>query len=121
MHSILFSCRSWLARRLLAASQRIAPVSPVEPPAAEVAPEPAPVHPDVEALEDVRRHQQRLAESAQAIASGNLARDVQVGADDDDGLALAFRDMLAGLRKLVGQVKDAAIDVDRGAHEAGSE
>ena len=47
---------------------------------------------------------------AETIANGNLARDVQV-ASADDTLGIAFRDMLAGLRRLVGKVKDAAADV----------
>jgi len=71
-----------------------------------------------QALHDLLQHQQRLAETAQAIARGNLARDVDVRSLDDQ-LAIAFKDMLAGLRRLVGQVKDAAIDVDAGAQAAG--
>jgi methyl-accepting chemotaxis protein len=69
-------------------------------------------------LEDALRHQAQLADSAQAIANGNLARDVQVSSEDDT-LGLAFREMLAGLRRLVGQVKDGAADVDTGAQAAG--
>ncbi len=65
------------------------------------------------------RHQAQLAETAETIANGNLARDVQV-ASADDTLGIAFRDMLAGLRRLVGKVKDAAADVDSGAEAAGS-
>jgi methyl-accepting chemotaxis protein len=59
-----------------------------------------------------------LAETAQAIASGDLAREVTLGSADDT-LGVAFREMLAGLRRLVGQVKDAAADVDTGAQAAG--
>jgi methyl-accepting chemotaxis protein len=70
------------------------------------------------ALRLLRDHQARLAATAQAIAGGDLARDVVVEADDDT-LGSAFRDMLAGLRRLVGQVKDAAGDVDAGARSAG--
>ena len=70
------------------------------------------------ALEELTDHQARLAETAQAIASGNLAREVTVRSADDT-LGLAFREMLAGLRRLVGQVKDGAADVDTGAQAAG--
>jgi methyl-accepting chemotaxis protein len=69
-------------------------------------------------LEEVLNHQAQLADTAQAIASGNLARDVVIGSDEDT-LGLAFREMLAGLRRLVGQVKDGAADVDMGALAAG--
>jgi methyl-accepting chemotaxis protein len=69
-------------------------------------------------LEAALGHQARLAETAQAIAGGNLARDVEV-ASEDDTLGVAFREMLAGLRRLVGQVKDGAADVDTGARAAG--
>ena len=62
-------------------------------------------------------HQAQLAETAQAIASGNLAREVVVSSEDDT-LGVAFREMLAGLRRLVGQVKDGAADVDTGAQAA---
>lgn len=73
---------------------------------------------EVEAqLAHVLAHQRRLAESAQAIAGGNLSRDVELGGSADV-LARAFQDMLAGLRKLVGQVKDAAVDVEHGARAA---
>ena len=71
-----------------------------------------------QALEELLRHQAQLADTAQSIAGGNLARDVVVSSNDDT-LGLAFRDMLAGLRRLVGQVKDAAADVDTGARAAG--
>lgn len=76
-------------------------------------------HPAARALADAERHQAQLAVTAQAIASGNLSRDVQV-ASEDDTLGVAFREMLAGLRRLVGKVKDAAADVDTGAHAAGT-
>ena len=36
------------------------------------------------ALEDALSHQAQLARTAQAIASGNLARDVEVSSDDDE-------------------------------------
>ena len=72
-----------------------------------------------ESLSHVLEHQARLAEAARAIASGDLARDVVVESEDDL-LGGAFRDMLAGLRRLVGQVKDAAADVDSGAQSAGT-
>jgi methyl-accepting chemotaxis protein len=113
-----FSIRLAIANWLLAASRAISPVC--SPPIAQVAdlPEPAPEHPAVAALAAAVQHQQRLAESAQAIAGGNLAREVY-GVSEDDGLAAAFREMLSGLRRLVGQVKDAAVDVDRGAQAAG--
>jgi methyl-accepting chemotaxis protein len=84
---------------------------------APIAADPEP-SPDRAALEDVLRHQAQLAETAQAIAGGNLARDVKVNSEDDT-LAVAFREMLAGLRRLVGQVKDGAADVDTGARAAG--
>jgi methyl-accepting chemotaxis protein len=71
------------------------------------------------ALSQVLDRQAQLTEAAQAIASGDLSRDVVV-ASEDDTLGGAFRDMLAGLRRLVGQVKDAAADVDSGAQSAGS-
>jgi methyl-accepting chemotaxis protein len=71
------------------------------------------------ALAEALQHQARLAETAQVIAGGNLARDVEV-ASPDDTLGLAFRDMLVGLRGLVGQVKDAAADVDAGTQAADS-
>jgi methyl-accepting chemotaxis protein len=73
---------------------------------------------DAMLLQQLREHQARLAATAQAIAGGDLARDV-VPESDEDTLGLAFRDMLAGLRRLVGQVKDAAGDVDTGARSAG--
>jgi methyl-accepting chemotaxis protein len=76
-------------------------------------------HPAARELEDARRHQAQLAVTAQAIASGNLARDVQV-ASEADTLGVAFREMLAGLRRLVGKVKDAAANVDTGAQAAGT-
>jgi methyl-accepting chemotaxis protein len=69
-------------------------------------------------LDELLSLQARLAATAQAIAGGNLARDVEVSSEDDT-LGVAFRDMLAGLRRLVGQVKDGAADVDAGAHAAG--
>ncbi len=47
------------------------------------------------ALDEALRHQAQLAVTAETIASGNLARDVQV-ASADDTLGIAFRDMLAG-------------------------
>ncbi len=56
--------------------------------------------------------------AAQAIAGGDLAREVVVDGKDDS-LGGAFREMLTGLRRLVGQVKDAAADVDAGAQSAG--
>jgi methyl-accepting chemotaxis protein len=68
-------------------------------------------------LTDVLRHQTRLAETAAAIAGGNLAREVEVDSPHDT-LGRAFRDMLTGLRRLVGQVKDEAADVDTGAQAA---
>ncbi|HEY3062277.1 MAG TPA: methyl-accepting chemotaxis protein [Chloroflexota bacterium] len=71
-------------------------------------------------LNAIRDYQRRLAEAAQAIARGNLARDMDVRSEQDT-LAVAFRDMLAGLRRLVGQVKDAALAVDTGAQAAGGE
>jgi methyl-accepting chemotaxis protein len=76
-------------------------------------------NPDARALEEALRHQAQLAVTAQAIAGGNLARDVQVGSKDDT-LGLAFREMLTGLRKLVGKVMDAAVDVDTGGQAAGT-
>ena len=80
---------------------------------------PEPPIPDARSqLEEVLRHQAQLAETAQAIAGGNLARDVVLGSQND-ALGLAFREMLAGLRRLVGQVKDGAADVDTGAQAAG--
>jgi len=39
---------------------------------------------------------------------------------EGDTLGTAFRDMLSGLRRLVGQVKDGAADVDSGAQSAGT-
>jgi methyl-accepting chemotaxis protein len=69
-------------------------------------------------LAELLRHQAQLADTAQAIAGGNLAREVVVGSPDDT-LGVAFREMLAGLRRLVGQVKDGAADVDAGAQAAG--
>ncbi|MDQ3812163.1 MAG: methyl-accepting chemotaxis protein [Chloroflexota bacterium] len=65
-------------------------------------------------------HQERLAAAAQAIARGNLARDIEVGSASET-LALAFRDMLTGLRRLVGQVKDAAVNVDDGTRTSVAE
>jgi methyl-accepting chemotaxis protein len=84
----------------------------------ELQPEPED-NPAARALEEALRHQAQLAVTAQAIASGNLARDVQV-ASENDRLGVAFREMLSGLRKLVGKVKDAAADVDTGAQTAGT-
>jgi methyl-accepting chemotaxis protein len=75
-------------------------------------------NPDTRALAEALRQQARLAETAQALASGNLSRDVQVSSEDDT-LGVAFREMLGGLRRLVGQVKDAAADVGAGAHAVG--
>jgi methyl-accepting chemotaxis protein len=69
-------------------------------------------------LERVLAHQARLASTAQAIAGGNLSRDVEV-ASTEDTLSIAFRDMVTGLRRLVGKVKDGATDVDAGARTAG--
>ena len=65
-------------------------------------------------VEELIAHQARLAATARSIADGNLARDVAV-ASESDTLAVAFRDMLDGLRRLVGQVTDGAKDVDGGA------
>jgi methyl-accepting chemotaxis protein len=70
------------------------------------------------ALEAALQHQAQLAATAQAIAGGNLARDVQVSSEKDT-LGVAFGEMLGGLRRLVGQVKDGAADVDTGAKAAG--
>jgi methyl-accepting chemotaxis protein len=84
----------------------------------EIQPEPQD-NPAARALEDALRHQAQLAVTAETIAGGNLARDVQV-ASEHDTLGLAFREMLAGLRRLVGKVKDAAADVDTGAQAAGT-
>ena len=89
---------------------------PVLVPAVQPEPED---NPAVRALEEAVRHQDQLAVTAHAIASGNLARDVQV-ASETDTLGVAFREMLAGLRKLVGKVKDGAADVDMGAQTAGT-
>ena len=96
--------------------------------AAEPAPSPSPdQHIPIESdptpaasspLDELLSLQARLAATAQAMADGNLARDVEVSSEDDT-LGVAFRDMLAGLRRLVGQVKDGAADVDAGAHAAG--
>jgi len=69
------------------------------------------------AREEAIRHQAQLADTAQAVARGNLSRDVLVSSEDDT-LGVAFREMLGGLRRLVGQVKDAAADVDTGTHTA---
>lgn len=85
--------------------------------AGDTPPEPAETKADA-ALADLLSHQARLAEAAQAIAGGDLAREVVVESEQDT-LGGAFRDMLAGLRRLVGQVKDAAADVDSGAQVAG--
>ena len=71
-----------------------------------------------DALAAMQEHQASLAGAAQAIASGDLAREVMIESEEDT-LGIAFRDMLAGLRRLVGQVKDAASDVDAGAQSAG--
>ena len=62
-------------------------------------------------------HLDQLTATAQAIARGDLAHDVVISADDT--LGEAFQEMLGGLRRLVGQVKDAAADVDAGAQSAG--
>jgi methyl-accepting chemotaxis protein len=75
-------------------------------------------NPLAQALGEVLDHQARLADTAQALADGNLAREVEVRSEDDS-LGLAFREMVAGLRRLVGQVKDGAADVDHGALAAG--
>ncbi len=77
------------------------------------------ISPAAQALDDALRHQAQLADTAQAIAGGDLAREVQVGSDNDT-LGVAFCEMLAGLRRLVGNVKDAVADVDTGAQEAGA-
>ena len=89
----------------------------VPSPELEIQPEPQD-NAAARALEEALRHQAQLAVTAETIANGNLARDVQV-ASADDTLGIAFRDMLAGLRRLVGKVKDAAADVDAGAQTAG--
>lgn len=67
-----------------------------------------------ERIAQLTEHRARLADTAQAIARGNLARDVAV-TSEADSLAVAFREMLAGLRRLVGRVTDGARDVDSGA------
>jgi len=90
------------------------------------APQPTPIDTEAEqqadsaklALETLLGHQAQLAETAQAIAGGNLARDVVVSSEADT-LGVAFREMLSGLRGLVGQVKDAAADVEAGSQAAG--
>jgi len=92
-------------------------VAAVPSPELEIQPEPQD-NAAARALEEALRHQAQLAVTAETIANGNLARDVQV-ASADDTLGIAFRDMLAGLRRLVGKVKDAAADVDAGAQTAG--
>lgn len=100
---------------------RLLPWRRAEPPTAEepqlVSPEPLIDDSAARELAELVKHQARLADTAQAIAGGNLARDVVVDSDEDM-LGVAFRDMLAGLRRLVGQVKDAAEDVDAGAEVA---
>lgn len=105
--------RLYLARLLRSAAHRLAE-EPIQP---ETVVDEAPPPDDTaqRELDALLGQQQRLANSAQAIARGNLAREV----DGSDALAGAFREMLSGLRRLVGQVKDAAIDVDAGAQAAG--
>jgi methyl-accepting chemotaxis protein len=93
-------------------------VAAVPTPELEIQPEPQD-NPDARALAEALHHQAQLAETAETIASGNLARDVHV-ASEQDTLGIAFREMLAGLRRLVGKVKDAAADVDTGAQAAGT-
>ena len=97
---------------------RAAEPSPLQEPQTAIESEPE-VETDsvVERLDELLRHQAQLADTAQSIAGGNLARDVVVSSEDDT-LGVAFREMLAGLRRLVGQVKDGAADVDTGAQAA---
>jgi methyl-accepting chemotaxis protein len=102
-----------LNRLLRRAAAEPAP-APEQPIPIELDPEPETASP----LDELLSLQARLAATAQAIAGGNLAREVEVSSEDDT-LGVAFRDMLAGLRRLVGQVKDGAADVDAGAHAAG--
>jgi methyl-accepting chemotaxis protein len=90
----------------------VAPVLPAEPPPESQIPDPQ------SQFDALLGHQAQLAETAQAIAGGNLARDVVVSSEDDT-LGVAFREMLSGLRRLVGQVKDAAADVATGSQAAG--
>jgi methyl-accepting chemotaxis protein len=106
-----------LTARGLSASRRTAPQIP-PPDSTEPQPQPDPEPSAQRAqLEALLARQQHLAETAQAIARGDLARAVEP-AGASDPLAMAFGEMLIGLRGLVGQVKDAAVDVDRGAHSA---
>jgi methyl-accepting chemotaxis protein len=107
--------RLLLARSLRGLADRLAPAEP-----AVAEPEPAEPAPEVDdtaqrELDALLEQQQRLAHSAQDIARGKLAREVE----GSDALASAFREMLSGLRRLVGQVKDAAIEVDRVAAAGG--
>lgn len=93
--------------------------TPVTSLVASTEPEPDPSENSLDdAYGRLRDHQTRLAASAQAIAGGDLAHDVVLESDDDT-LGGAFREMLSGLRRLVGQVKDAAADVGSGAQAAG--
>ena len=114
--SLLLTARAALG---LSAARRVLPQAPSLD-SAEPQPQPDP-EPSAERvqLEVLLARQQRLAETAQAIARGDLARAVEP-AGASDPLALAFGEMLIGLRGLVGQVKDAAVDVDRGAQSAAS-
>jgi methyl-accepting chemotaxis protein len=103
--------------RGLSASRPTIPQTP-SPDPAEPQPQPDPELSAQRAqLEALLARQQHLAEAAQAIARGDLARAVEP-AGANDRLAVAFGEMLTGLRGLVGQVKDAAVDVDRGAQAA---
>jgi len=63
----------------------------------------------VERLDELLRHQAQLADTAQSIAGGNLARDVVVSSEDDT-LGVAFREMLAGSKR---PLKDFLMDQTR--------
>ncbi|HLH24226.1 MAG TPA: methyl-accepting chemotaxis protein [Chloroflexota bacterium] len=64
-------------------------------------------------------YQQHIAAAAEAIARGDLSRDVPVQSADDV-LGNAFRHMATNLRGLVGEVRDSAEDVATASQQLGS-
>jgi len=70
----------------------------------------------VEAFAGIRLYMEELAALADRVAAGDLTREVTTRSDQD-GLAQAFRYMIARLRKMITELGDAATSVADSAGE----
>ena len=68
------------------------------------------------ALDEMADNLEAKAQLAQAIADGDLTREVQPTSDKDT-LGLALRDMKTSLSKVVGQANNAVQEINRGAEQ----